>query len=236
VESTTSDDEVKLIAHDIFTFLPMKCIEHKFYRERGIAKIPEPIGKWIKINIADILPAGFLQRPDMDFNVASEIPGNLAGGLGSCDVVKDSRTASGYIYLYAEEVTEMQAVLQIHFEINDCLNFCPGKCGLKDEQTVSVPASRVEAMGGFSEIPLSVSYDAQILKITGIDSERQPKTPQTTDHACPSKADVLKFVEVSAPPHEIDSTTDEEIATAARGYETRTDEPTGPDALEWVPD
>jgi len=235
-ESTTSDNEVKLIAHDIFTFLPMKCLQHQFYRVHGIAKIPEPAGKWVKINIADILPAGFLQRPDMEFDVASEIPGNLAGGLGSCDVVKDSRTASGYLYLYGEVVTEMQAVLQLHFEINDCVSFCPGKCGLKDEQTVTVPASRVEAMGGFSELPLRVVYDAQILKITGIPSERQPMTPQTTDHPCPPNADILKFEEVSAPPHEFDSTADEEIATATRGVESRTDDPTGPDALEWVPD
>jgi len=213
-----------MIAHDIFTFLPMRCLRHKFFVEKGLAKIPVPTGKWVKINIADILPAGALQRPLMNFQIANEIPGNLAGGLGSCDVVADSRTASGYVYLHGSEVTQMDALLQIHFIINDCISFCPGNCGLKSEQDVTVPASRVEAMGGFSEIPLRVEYDAQVLRITGIDTDDQPKTPQTSDVQCLDK-DSIKFEEVDNPPKEIEAAADEDVESVARGLELRMDLP-----------
>jgi Domain of unknown function (DUF4157) len=106
----------------------------------------------------------------MNFNAIGEIPGNIAGDIGtnqkSCKVgakpspIDDSRSATGDATLTRHHDGSVTADLSITFVVEDTVDLCPGNCGADIEQLATVPISWFEAAGISGDVPFRVTFPA----------------------------------------------------------------------------
>jgi hypothetical protein len=137
-----------------------------------------PVGGSLKIDIPTLIPAAVKaiddpgNRDEMNFALISDIPGNIAGGIGkdqaSTPIGKtpstqnDERIAKGEV-----EVMDAGASLvvlpHLSYTVKDTVDLCPGNCGAKREQTATIPMSRWEATGISGDVPFIVDFPAPAL-------------------------------------------------------------------------
>lgn len=107
---------------------------------------------------ADFSVNRFLSRQDLDYpidyNQALEIPGHIAGSVGSSDAGPDSRRVSGTVSLLRStdrsgRTTGIRIATAFNFVVRDAIDFCPGQPGGEAEQMLTIPLSRLEMTGLF---------------------------------------------------------------------------------------
>lgn len=104
----------------------------------------------------------------MNFDVIGEIPGNIAGGVGttqlSCPVgampspFNDSRQVLGKAIVTRDSVGKLTVFPMISYIVKDTIDLCPGNCGAAIEQLATVPMSMMEASGISGDIPFTVNF------------------------------------------------------------------------------
>ncbi len=125
------------------------------------------------IDIATTIPAAITEigtdraSHEMNFNAIGEIPGNIAGGIGttqtSCPIgarpspFNDSRTASGQAILIKNGNT-VTVIPNILYEVKDTIDLCPGNCGASIEQAATILLSKFEASGISGDVPFTVNF------------------------------------------------------------------------------
>ncbi len=129
----------------------------------------------------------------MNFNYITEIPGNIAGGIGtdqvSCPVgarpspFDDDRIASGTAEVRGNRDGSLTIVPSLQFEVKDTIDLCPGDCGAAIEQVATVPMSRFEASGVSGDVPFTVDFPAPPRHIVA-----HPATPPTPPAPGPGPA------------------------------------------------
>jgi hypothetical protein len=134
----------------------------------GLNTVTIDISTRIGAAIREIGTAG--GADEMNFDVIGEIPGNIAGGIGSsqasCPVgaqpspINDTRTASGTVEVTRNPDGSLTVVPSITFIVRDTIDLCPGNCGADLEQIATVPMSRFEATGISGDVPFIVEFPA----------------------------------------------------------------------------
>ena len=133
-------------------------------------------GASVTVDIPTLIPAAVtaITTPDgpneMNFNIPSDIPGNLAGGIGadeaSCKVgahpspQNDDRLVTGTAKITGNADGSLTVEPDMTFEVHDTIDFCPGDCGTDLEQCATVIMSRLEATGVSGDIPFKVTFPA----------------------------------------------------------------------------
>jgi hypothetical protein len=123
--------------------------------------------------------SGFLTAEDLaypiNFNQPLEIPGHIAGGVGSSDAGPDSRQVSGSVILRRDtdssgQTTGVHLSTRFQFVVLDAIDFCPGDPGTGQEQAITIPLSRLEMTGLFLQdepfaydVPFEVRYQGPTL-------------------------------------------------------------------------
>jgi hypothetical protein len=141
----------------------------------------------VTIDIPTQIPAAVreIDDPDsvhkMEYTDYSEVPGNLAGGIGkneaTCPVgaqpsnQADARIATGSATVTANGDGTYTVMPSIMFEVRDTVDFCPGNCGGMLAQRLTVPMSRYEASGISGDVPFTVRFAAPALIGAYDDSE-----------------------------------------------------------------
>jgi hypothetical protein len=128
----------------------------------------EDIGARIGSVIAQLGDPGSPNQ--MNFNVPAEVPGNLAGGIGtdqsSCAAgarpssVNDERSVSGNMTIVRDPTGSLTVTPAITYTVKDTIDLCPGDCGNSLEQLATVPISQFEATGISGDVPFSVTFPA----------------------------------------------------------------------------
>jgi Domain of unknown function (DUF4157) len=128
-----------------------------------------PINAWTSIPVEQLLPRSVLEYP-IDFDHALEIPGNIAGGVGSSDAGPDRRRVSGSVSLTRTadargNVTGARLRTGFTFVVEDAIDFCPGQCGAVLEQLLAtIKMSRLEASGFAYDVPFEVRFDGETVE------------------------------------------------------------------------
>jgi hypothetical protein len=133
-------------------------------------------GDTITVDIPARIPAAVaaITTPDgpdeMNFNVPSDIAGNLAGGIGADEAAcrvgahpspqNDERIVSGTAKITGNADGSLTVEPDITFEVHDTIDLCPGDCGAKLEQCATVILSRLEATAVSGDIPFTVTFPA----------------------------------------------------------------------------
>jgi hypothetical protein len=138
--------------------------------ERSIqAKCPAAAANTMTvIPLSNLLPNDILNDP-INFNRIREIPGNIAGGVGSSDAGLDSRQVSGEVRLYRRvddsgNTLDVSITTNFIFTVRDAIDFCPGDPGSDLEQGVTTLFSRLEASGFAYDVPFEVKYEGPVLE------------------------------------------------------------------------
>jgi hypothetical protein len=110
----------------------------------------------------------FLSRAELDnrpinYSNPFSIAGHIAGGIGSSDAGADYRKVLwGNVTLeripLILSTAYVHAQTTLHYEVFDAIDFCPGDCGSRLEQLVTVPMSRLEASGEAYDVPFKVTF------------------------------------------------------------------------------
>ena len=108
----------------------------------------------------------------MNFNLPTEVPGNIAGDVGSdqltCAVgampspFNDVRRADGPVTLVRDDRGSLMAQVAIDFLVMDTIDLCPGNCGTDAELIATLPLSWFEASGISGDVPFSVRYRVMV--------------------------------------------------------------------------
>ena len=122
----------------------------------------------------DIPVSRYLSKEDLefpiDFDKPLEIPGHIAGDVGSSDAGPDLRRVSGTVTLRRDtdasgKTTGIRLMTNFQFLVQDAIDFCPGNPGAGFEQALTIPLSRLEATGLFLQdepfaydVPFEVRY------------------------------------------------------------------------------
>jgi Domain of unknown function (DUF4157) len=128
------------------------------------------------VDIATLIPTAIAALDDpnskdkMNFNVPSDIPGNLAGGIGkdqkACPAgakpspFNDERHASGTVEVTRGAGASLVITPSITYTVRDTIDLCPGDCGSVLEQVATVPLSQFEATGISGDVPFTVVFPA----------------------------------------------------------------------------
>jgi hypothetical protein len=142
-----------------------------------------PIGQWVSIPFKDLIGERTL---DTNFSNPHDIPGHIAGGVGSSDAGPDTRSVSGNVRLKrtAEDTVELEPDLQ--FVCFDAIDFIPGNIGTRMESTFTIPLSRLEASGWAYDVPFEVRYPGPVDHIV---IKRGGQTQQETRFAEASRGE-----------------------------------------------
>jgi len=107
---------------------------------------------------------------EMNFDVPTDIAGNIAGGIGADQSahpfgnqpspVNDSRAALISATLVRNANGTITVTPSIRYRVTDTIDLCPGNCGTTDEQVATVPLSRFEATGLVGDVPFNIDFDA----------------------------------------------------------------------------
>lgn len=156
IDSSTTNGRQRELANQIKAALPSNCPNL------------EP-NKPTDFPISQFLAPKELEYP-INFNDPMEIPGHIAGGVGSSDAGPDLRRVSGYITFRRDTDTAgrtsgVRMVTHFNFLVRDAIDFCPGDLGTGEEQKITIPLSRLEATGLFLQdepfaydMPFEVRY------------------------------------------------------------------------------
>jgi len=106
----------------------------------------------------------------MNFNIPKDIPGNLAGGIGTDQTAcragaqpspfNDARVAAGTVKLTRGPRREVLVEPSISYTVRDTVDLCPGDCGSALEQLATVKISQFEATGISGDVPFTVEFPA----------------------------------------------------------------------------
>src|SRR5262249_13438132 len=123
---------------------------------------PVPEGGAFPLVLSDKIPAAIAELNDpnsenrMNFNVVGDIPGNIAGDIGTDQVAcksgnmpspfNDERSATGFA-LAVRSGSTITVMPTIGFTVKDTIDLCPGDCGTWLEQFATVTLSQFEATG-----------------------------------------------------------------------------------------
>jgi hypothetical protein len=104
----------------------------------------------------------------MNFNKIGEIPGNIAGGIGttqlSCPVgarpspFNDSREVNVKVIVHRNPDGTLTVFPFFNYTVKDTIDLCPGDCGAEIEKIATVPMSRMEASGISGDVPFTVYF------------------------------------------------------------------------------
>ena len=122
----------------------------------------------------------------MNFNAIGEIPGNIAGGIGTTQTAcpigarpspfNDARTASGKAILTKTGNTVSVAPL-IFYQVNDTIDLCPGNCGASIEQAATILLSKFEASRISGDVPFTVNFPSMPIPSFNITVPAPTPTP-----------------------------------------------------------
>jgi hypothetical protein len=112
-----------------------------------------PANQYIEFSVNRFLSPEDLEYP-INFSGAVEIPGHIAGGVGSSDAGPDSRRVQGSVFFYRSaddsgRTTGIRIETNFNFVVRDAIDFCLGQPGGEMEQMLTIPLSRLEATGLF---------------------------------------------------------------------------------------
>lgn len=130
----------------------------------------------IEIDIPTTIPAAVAEintpgsNHEMNFNAIGEIPGNIAGGIGttqlSCPVgakpspFNDSRLVRGKALVVLNPDNSLTVFPFFNYTVKDTIDLCPGNCGASIEQIATIPMSRLEASGISGDVPFTVNFSS----------------------------------------------------------------------------
>jgi hypothetical protein len=108
--------------------------------------------------------------PQMNFNIPSDIAGNVAGGIGKDETsfrigaqpspFNDSREATVKAKLIRRADGSVEVTPIIAYTVKDTIDLCPGDCGTGKEQVATIPLSRFEATGVSGDVPMTIRFPA----------------------------------------------------------------------------
>jgi hypothetical protein len=140
----------------------------------GLAATVIPIASRIPAAIAAINTPGDVN--EMNFNVPSDIAGNLAGGIGvnqtACrsgarpSPFNDQRLVDGIATVIKDPSGSMLVQPLLNFTVRDTIDLCPGDCGNSAEQIATVPISQFEATGISGDVPFTIRFSPVIAPFT----------------------------------------------------------------------
>jgi pyruvate/2-oxoglutarate dehydrogenase complex dihydrolipoamide acyltransferase (E2) component len=123
----------------------------------------------------------------MDFDIPTETPGNLVGGIGlneaSCRVgakpspQDDARLIRGTVQVTRNADGSLTAVPDITYEVRDTIDLCPGDCGALLERCATFILSRLEATGVSGDMPLKATFPAPARPAIRIPASAPKPTP-----------------------------------------------------------
>jgi hypothetical protein len=150
----------------------------------------------VSLDIAGLIPGAIAELGDpaavhqMNFNKPRDVPGNLAGGIGTdqkaCPAgaqpspFNDERHAHGTVELDRGSDRQVTVTPAIRYTVKDTIDLCPGDCGAPLEQIATVPLSQFEATGISGDVPFTVEFPAPVLgsfTITAPDGPEPAPTP-----------------------------------------------------------
>ena len=167
-----------------FTASPTTHKTTQFLQQELEAKLKSampfvPRSQSISVPIGPLIPAALTAIADpsdprrMNFSAPRDIPGNLAGDIGtdqtSCPAgaqpspFNDDRQAGGTVELTRGTGREVTATPKITYTVRDTIDLCPGDCGALVEQIATIPLSQFEATGISGDIPFKVTFPAPSL-------------------------------------------------------------------------
>lgn len=172
-----------------------------------------PAGKTVMVmDISSLVPTEIkaINTPfdanEMNFNVIGEIPGNIAGGIGttqvSCPVgarpspFNDTRLAKGRVILMKRPDGSLLVQPFINYKVKDTIDLCPGNCGALKEQVATIPMSMMEASGISGDVPLIVDFNSMPIAPFVI---HPPVTPPSSGEITASKLRIRTAPNLSAP-------------------------------------
>jgi hypothetical protein len=134
----------------------------------------------VSLDIAGLIPGAIAELGDpaavhhqMNFNKPRDVPGNLAGGIGTdqkaCPAgaqpspFNDERHAHGTVELVRGDGRQVTVTPAITYTVKDTIDLCPGDCGTLLEQVATVPLSQFEATGISGDVPFTVEFPAPAL-------------------------------------------------------------------------
>jgi hypothetical protein len=152
----------------------------------------------VTVDIPTRIPAAIAALDDpantteqMNFNVISEIPGNIAGGIGKNQAstpvgaqpapFDDSRTAAGTATVKKNADGTLTITPHITFTVRDTIDLCPGNCGADVEQVATRPLSWLEASGVSGDVPFTVEFPGPATTVTATPSGPPPPAPGPVD-------------------------------------------------------
>ena len=129
----------------------------------------------------------------MNFNVPTDIAGNIAGGIATDQAaepfgarpspVDDSRAAGIAATLVRDAAGTITVTPAIRFRVVDTIDLCPGNCGNADERVATVPLSRFEATRLVGDVPFFIDFDAPAAELGSFTVTPAPAVaPPSTIH------------------------------------------------------
>ena len=159
----------------------------------------------VSLDIAGLIPGAIAELGDpaavhqMNFNKPRDVPGNLAGGIGTdqkaCPAgaqpspFNDERHARGTVELVRGDGRRVTVTPAITYTVKDTIDLCPGDCGTVLEQLATVPLSQFEATGISGDVPFTVEFPAPALDSFTIPA---PEGPEPAAPPAPQSAPNLK--------------------------------------------
>jgi outer membrane protein OmpA-like peptidoglycan-associated protein len=129
----------------------------------------------VTVELTDVLNDSDLKQilATMVFTNVFEVPGLIAGGVGTnqsaCPVgaqpssQNDARLAQGKVTISKNPDGSLAIQPSITYTVIDTLDFCPGNCGGRLAQILTVPLSRWEASFISGDVPFTVRFPAPVL-------------------------------------------------------------------------
>ena len=146
--------------------------------------------RWTEIPVFELLRR-ISDRLRMPFSRLWTVPGNLAGGKGTSPFGDDSRRFSGSIRIYRKtdgKGRTLSVVLEscLKYIIQDSLDFCfDADPGWLLEKQVTIPLSRLEAMGWAKPLGFEVRFTAPTRRLSSNHAEITrgwPVNPEDAGH------------------------------------------------------
>lgn len=147
--------------------------------KKSLAAKPPSVTASTYMSIAPLIPTAIAALNDpasldrMNFSVPRDIPGNLAGDIGtnqtSCPAgaqpspFNDERKVAGVIEVAPRPGPKLEVTPFFTFTVKDTVDLCPGDCGSTFEQIATVPLSQFEATGISGDVPFTVMFPAPAL-------------------------------------------------------------------------
>jgi hypothetical protein len=135
--------------------------------------------QWIEVPVECLLPPKELNstgpggetQSDIDFGMIGEIPGNIAGGVGSSDAGADTRRVTGNVRFHQKrddlgKVTKSYMQTDFIFIVKDAIDFCSGQPGALFEWQFTIPLSRLEKKNYAYDTPYIVKYKGPVFELT----------------------------------------------------------------------